>query len=265
MKPILFNLGPIPITSWGVFLLLAFAVGITMARRRGLRLGIDPASMLDLCLYMIIGGLIAGRLGYVLANLPKFLGAPGSILAIWRDARDGGMVFYGALLGAVLIAALYARSRRIALLQLLDIFAPALAIGYAVGMIGALLTGLYLGTPTGVPWAVDYVQGTNRHPTQVYLLIASLGTYLVIRGQERRGAPPGALFFTWLLLFALGRVTVELFVDSTPMLGPLTLAQVVNIAAAVAAIVGLVIVVQRPLPEAEPIPPASAVPPSQGE
>lgn len=265
MKPILFNLGPIPITSWGVFLLLAFAVGISMARRRGPRLGVDAPSMLDLCLYMIIAGLIVGRLGYALVNFAKFIEAPGSILAIWRDARDGGMVFYGALAGAVGVVTLYARARRIDPLQLLDVFAPALAVGYAVGMIGALLTGLYLGTPSGVPWTVDYLQGTNRHPTQIYLMAASLGSYLVVRAQERRGSSAGVLFFTWLFLFALARVVVEFFVDSTAVLGPFTLAQVINILVGLAGIVGLMIVVRRPIPEPEPTPPAPAIPPSQSE
>ncbi len=262
MRPILFSVGPIPITSFGVFLLLAFALGIAIARRRGQALGIAPAAMLDLGLYMIIGGIVVGRLGYVLVNLPVFLQAPRAILAIWQDA---GMTLYGSLLGALLVAALYVRSQRVPLARLLDVFAPALAWGYAVGMIGALLAGLYLGTPTAVPWAVDYVRGTSRHPTQLYLLIASLGTYLVLRSQERRGAPPGVLFSLWLLLFALARTVVEVFVESPPVLGPLTLAQVVNIVAALVALLALTLFARRPSPDTEPPTPVPVIPPSQSE
>ncbi len=265
MKPILFNLGPVPITSWGVFLLLAFAVGIAIARRRGQAIGIDSASMLDLCLYMIIGGLVVGRLGYVLANFPKFVGNLISIVAIWRDASNGGMVFYGGLLGAILIAAAYARRQRMPLFKLLDLFAPALAVGYAVAMVGALLTGLYLGSPSGVPWALDYAQGTARHPTQIYLLAASFGSYLVLRAQERHGAPAGVLFFIWLLLFSLGRIAVEVFVESSPVLGPLTLAQVVNILAAVVAVIGLTFVARRPARDSDAALSAPLAPPSQSE
>lgn len=262
MKPVLFNIGPVPITSFGVFLLLAFALGISIARRRGQVLRIDPASMLDLGLYMIIGGLVVGRLGYVLGNYQSFVQAPRTIFAIWQDA---GMTFYGGLLGALLVAAFYARSQKLALARLLDVFAPALAWGYAVGMIGALLAGLYLGNPSGVPWTLDYVRGANRHPTQLYLLVASLGTYLVLRSQERRGAPPGTLFFLWLLLFALARVAVEVFVESTPALGPLTLAQVVNIVAALVALLGLAVCARRPSSDTESAAPAPVLPPSQSE
>lgn len=264
MKPVLFYIGPVPINSYGVFLLLAFALGISISRRRGQALGIDPASMLDLGLYMIIGGLVVGRLGYVLMNYQSFVHAPRTIFAIWQDA-NAGMTFYGGLVGALLVAAFYARSQKLALARLLDVFAPALAWGYAVGMIGALLAGLYLGNPSGVPWALDYVRGANRHPTQLYLLVASLGTYLVLRSQERRGAPPGTLFFLWLLLFALARVAVEVFVESPPALGPFTLAQVVNLVAALVALLGLAVCARRPSSDTETAAPAPVLPPTQSE
>src|SRR5207249_4902677 len=154
MRPILFQIGPFPISSFGLFLLLAFVVGIALARRRAAPLGIDPSQMLDIALYMIIGGIVVGRLGYMVANLPTFVQEPVRIVTIWQDS---GLAFYGALLGGGAVAALYARSRQILLRRFLDVFAPPLAAGYAVAMIGALLHGLYLGRPTTVPWAVGIV------------------------------------------------------------------------------------------------------------
>src|SRR3989442_12891813 len=70
MKPILFQIGPFPISSFGLFLLLAFVVSIALARRRAAPLGIDPSQMLDIALYMIIGGIVVGRLGYVVPTCP---------------------------------------------------------------------------------------------------------------------------------------------------------------------------------------------------
>src|SRR3970040_1885008 len=175
MKPILVKLGPFPISSFGLFLLFAFLVGIVVARRRGARLGIDPSRMLDMALYMIIGGIVAGRLGFVAANWPAFAAAPGTIFTIWKDS---GVTFFGALVGARTVGALYARSLGMPLRAYLDIFAPALALGYAVAMVGALLHGLYIGRPTGVPLGVQVVLD-RLHPTQIYLLLASLGTFAV--------------------------------------------------------------------------------------
>jgi len=247
MKPILVQLGRFPISSFGLFLLLAFAVGIAVARRRGRAVGIDPSRMLDIALYMIIGGIVAGRAGYVAANFAAFARAPQTIVTIWKDA---GLTFYGALAGGLLVGALYARAMQVPFRRFIDVFAPALALGYAVAMIGALLHGLYIGRPTGVPWAVQMFLD-RRHPTQLYLLLASLGTYAVLRAQERTPPAPGTLFVLWLLLHALGRVAVEFFVESPAVLWSLTLAQVVNAVVAALAGIGVVAVSRAPAPQGQ--------------
>lgn len=244
MKPILFHLGPFPISSFGVFLLLAFGIGMAMARRRAAPLGIAPSQMLDIALYMIIGGIVVGRLAYVAVNLQTFAQEPLRILTIWQDS---GLVFFGALTGGAGVAVLTARARQIPVRRFLDVFAPGLAAGYAVAMIGALLHGLFLGRPTTVPWAVQMVF-EHRHPTPIYLLIASVGTYFVLRAQEQRTTRDGTLVFLWLVLHGVTRFAVEFFVESPAAVGPLTLAQVTNFLAAAAAAAALVLV-QRPQPE----------------
>lgn len=243
MKPILVRLGPFPVSSFGLFLLLAFVVAIVAARRRGARLGIDPSRLFDMALYMIIGGILAGRLGYVLVNWSAFAAAPGTIFTIWRDS---GLTFYGALAGGAAVAALYARALRVPLRAFLDVFAPALALGYAVAMVGALLHGLYPGRPTGVPWSVEMFLD-SRHPAPIYLMLMSLGTYVVLLAQERSAQAPGTLFFLWLLLHALSRVVVEFFVESPPVLSTMfTLAQLVNAGVAVLAAAGLILSARAP-------------------
>src|SRR5256712_6583297 len=121
MKPILFQIGPFRISSFGLFLLLAFVVTIVLARRRAAPLGIDPSQMLDIALYMIIGGIVVGRLGYVVANLPTFAQDPVRIVTIWHDS---GLVFYGAVLGGGAVALLFPRPRPISLRRFPDVFAP---------------------------------------------------------------------------------------------------------------------------------------------
>jgi hypothetical protein len=96
MKPVLFQLGPFPVSSFGVFLLLAFVVGIVVLRWRTKGLGWDAGEVLDLSLYTIIGGVVGARIGYVLVNLPDFAGDITRVVTIWKDA---GLTFYGALVG----------------------------------------------------------------------------------------------------------------------------------------------------------------------
>ena len=244
MNPVLFRIGPLPISSFGLFLLLAFWLGISMTRRRSPAIGVDANAMLDLSLYMIIAGIIGGRLGYVLVNFPTFAQDWRTALAIWRD---GGLTLYGALAGGMWVAWLYTRVRQASTLALLDVAAPGLALGYAVGMVGALMHStaqnpLIMGKPTGVPWAVEI--GFERvHPTQMYLLIAGVAIYVVLRAQRdpARGVP----FFTFLFLQALSRFVVEFFVQSRQVLGPLTLAQAASGVVALLALAGLFAVVRR--------------------
>ncbi len=234
MKPVLFQLGPFPVSSFGVFLLVAFIAGILLLRARTGRRGWDPGEVLDLSLYAIIGGVIGARIGYVLVNAGDFRTDPARVLTIWRDA---GLTFYGALLGGALVAWLYGRRRGWGLAQLADAAAPGLALGYAIAMVGTLLYGLNFGRPAAVPWALPLF-GEPRHPTQLYLMAASLGIFAALLWAEKRPHAPGQVFWRYVFLYAIARDVIEVWMDSPHLLGPLTLAQVANsVALALAALI----------------------------
>lgn len=239
MKPVLFQIptpfGTFPVSSFGVFLLLAFIAAILETRARTRRLGWDPGEVVDLSLYAIIGGIVGARIGYVLANLRDFAAAPLRGLMIWVDA---GLTFYGALIGGALVAWMYGRRRHWPLPQIADAAAPGLALGYAIAMIGALLYGLNYGRPAHVPWAV-MLFGEPRHPTQLYLTVAALAVYVILLAADRIPRPPGRLFWLFVLLMAVARIGIEVFMDSPHVLAGLTLAQVANVVAGVLAVVML--------------------------
>jgi phosphatidylglycerol:prolipoprotein diacylglycerol transferase len=229
MKPVLFQLGPFPVSSFGVFLLLAFVVGIVLLRTRTRRLGWDAGEVLDLSLYTIIGGVIGARIGYVLINLGDFAGDPARMFTIWRDA---GLTYYGALVGGAVVAALYGRIRGWRLGVIADAAAPSLALGYAIAMIGTLLYGLNYGRPTSLPWAI-VLFGQPRHPTQIYLMIGSLLIFAILMWSSAAPSASGRLFWEYLTLYGVLRAVVEIFMDSPRVLGPLTLAQVASIVVAI--------------------------------
>jgi len=231
MKPVLFQLGPFPVSSFGVFLLLAFVVGILLLRARTVRFGWESGEVLDLSLYAIIGGVIGARIGYVLVYLKDFAGDPARVLTIWKDA---GLTFYGALIGGALVAWIYGRRRGWTLGQTADAATPGLALGYAIAMIGTLLYGLNYGRPAAVPWAVTLF-GEPRHPTQLYLLVAALVIFAVLLAAEKRPHAPGRLFWTFLFLYGVARSVIEVWMDSPRVVGGLTLAQAVNIIVVVVA------------------------------
>ncbi len=234
MRPVLFQIptpfGTFPVSSFGVFLLLAFIVAIFMTRARTNRLGWDPGEVVDLSLYAIIGGIVGARIGYVLVNLKDFVVLPARVLMIWVDA---GLTFYGALAGGAVVAWAYGRRRGWHLGQIADAAAPGLAVGYAIAMIGALLYGLNYGRPAHVPWAV-MLFGEPRHPTQLYLAAAGLVVFGILRSVDRGVQGNGRVFWLFVLLMAVARFGIEFFMDSTRFRG-LTMAQLISLVAAVVA------------------------------
>lgn len=244
MKPVLFQLGPFPVSSFGVFLLLAFVVAILLMRARTARLGWNSGEVLDLSLYTIIGGVVGARIGHALVNLGDFARDPIRVVMIWRDP---GFAFYGSLVGGAIVASLYGRRRGWSLGRIADTAAPGLALGYAVAMIGTLLYGLNYGRPTTLPWAVTLF-GEARHPTQIYLLIAALIIFAILLGTERKSGAPGRLFWGFVLLYSIARIGIEVFMDSPRVVGPLTLAQAASILTAVLALIMSLVLGRRPVP-----------------
>jgi phosphatidylglycerol:prolipoprotein diacylglycerol transferase len=252
VQQILYDVWGVPISAFGLFLLLAFFAGIVVARRSAHeRLGIDPTHTLDLALYAIVAGIVGGRIGFVLVNLEAFAGEPRRMLTIWRD---GGLVYYGALAAGVLLARLYTRRWPVSFGALLDAYAPALVVGYGIAMIGALLHGLFPGKPTGVPWAIDLFL-ERRHPTQVYLAVAAAAILVILRGQRQQALADGTLFALAVFLQAVARFFVDVFVEAPAVVGPLTLGQLASGSVAVGSGVLLAWLQRRgPAPRVEPAP-----------
>ena len=252
MRPVLTDFFGIPISAFGVFLLLGFFSAITMGRSAAKeKLGVDPNATLDLALYAIIAGIFGGRIGYILMNLPTFVQEPIKMLTIWRD---GGLVYYGALITALLLTRLFARRWNVSFGALLDAFAPALVVGYGIAMIGALLHGLFAGRPTGVPWAVELFL-ERRHPAQIYLMLASAAILVILRAQRGQQLASGTLFVLTLFLQAIARFVVDFFVDAPQVLGPLTAGQLASGVALV--VTGLLLIrLQRQAPATVPDTPA---------
>jgi phosphatidylglycerol:prolipoprotein diacylglycerol transferase len=254
VRPILYDLWGIPISAFGVFLLLAFLVAISVARGSAQRrLGVDPNWTLDLALYAIIAGIVGGRIGYIAANLGQFIVEPVKMVTIWRD---GGLVYYGALAAALLLVRGAVRSKQISCAGLLDAFAPALVLGYGVAMIGALLHGLFAGRPTGVPWAIELFL-ERRHPTQIYLMLAMVAILAILRAQRGRQLASGALFVLALFLQAVARFAVDFFVEAPAVVGPLTAGQLASGAVVLVTAV-LLVRLQRQAPVIPPDPAAEA-------
>jgi phosphatidylglycerol:prolipoprotein diacylglycerol transferase len=218
---------------------IAFIAGLWTASRRGLRDGIPAEKILDIGPWLIVGTIIGARALHVATYWQEeFAGKPIlEIFAVW----NGGLVFYGGLIGATLAGYIYARMKHIPIWKLADVLAPSIALGYVFGRIGCLLNGCCYGRACDLRWAISYPVGNLNgaptfpvHPTQIYDSLLNLLLYLGLAWLYRRKKFDGEVFAAYLLCYAVTRSIVESFRGDYTQLhyhGPLHLtpAQLVSI------------------------------------
>ena len=228
MFPVFFRLGPISIYAYGTMLLLGFLAGELLAQREARRRGLNPDLILDLAIWILVSSLIFARLVYLLLNLHEYAGSPLRLSLVWA-----GLSFHGGLFGGVLAGWLFSRRRNVPFLQLADIVAPSIALGYAFARIGCFLNGCCYGRPTDLPWGIRFPgAGEAVHPTQLYAALGSFALFLLL-WRVRKGLPTsGQLFFLYLGGYSVLRFFIEILrrdYTSRTLFDSMTAAQVASL------------------------------------
>jgi phosphatidylglycerol:prolipoprotein diacylglycerol transferase len=243
VHPIAFQIGSLTVHFYGVMVALGFVLGLGLAARRGLRDGLRPEWIADLGVPLILGTLVGARAFYVLTFWrEQFAGRPlWEAFAVWQ----GGLVFYGGLVGATAAGLGYMRWKGWPLWKLTDALAPSVALGFALGRVGCLLNGCCYGQACSLPWAIHFpadnpmhAPTTPVHPTQIYDFLWALGLYVALVWLYRRKHFDGQIFTLFLVGYAVLRSVVELFrgdYGDVHRFGPLTPAQTFSIAVVAAA------------------------------
>jgi phosphatidylglycerol:prolipoprotein diacylglycerol transferase len=197
-----------------VFLAIGFLVGLWTASRRGVRAGIAPEKVLDSGVWLIVGTVIGARLLYVITYWEQsFAGQP--FIEVFK-VHQGGLVYYGGLIGASVAFLLYSTVKKLNLWKMADVLAPSISLGYAIGRNGCLMNGCCYGSPTDVPWCIHFpadheTAGLGVHPTQVYESILAFGLYILLAWLFRRKTFDGQVFAAYLIGYAVTRGFVEFF------------------------------------------------------
>jgi phosphatidylglycerol:prolipoprotein diacylglycerol transferase len=227
MYPVLFRIGSLEITSFGVMVALGALLGILLLRREAARSAIDVGKVTDAALIGVLGGLAGAKLLYVVEHWAE----PISETLLSR----GGMSWFGGMVGGIVAGVAAIVWQRLPLMGVLASAAPSLALGQAVGRIGCLLVGDDYGRPTDLPWGMAFPQGlpptTDRvHPTQVYEALVLFALTFVLVRLRARGVRNHIVFATYLVAAGASRFLIELVrVNVTVILG-LTTAQLFSIA-----------------------------------
>jgi phosphatidylglycerol:prolipoprotein diacylglycerol transferase len=141
MHPVLMTIGSFTLYSYGFMLALGVLAGTMLNCAIAKSNGLSKEQIQSATLWIMLCALLGTRIFYVLIELPEFAADPVRILYIW----EGGMVFYGGLIGGILAALFLARRWKIPVLRLLDNLAPGLALGQSLGRIGCFLAGCCYG------------------------------------------------------------------------------------------------------------------------
>lgn len=206
MRPVLFELGPLEVKSYGLFIALAFVTAWLVIRYEfGRRAGRAEAAG-SLVMAAALGGLVGARLYWFAEHLGE---------ASLSDAFSAsGFTWYGGVLGGAAAVLLVARRLGVGMPNLLAASAPALALGYAVGRIACQLAGdgTY-GQASDLPWAMAYPNGEvptteTVHPTPVYETLAGIALFAVLWRLRDRLAPH-RLFGLYLIGAGASRFLVE--------------------------------------------------------
>jgi phosphatidylglycerol:prolipoprotein diacylglycerol transferase len=227
MYPLL-QIGPLRLSSGGLLLLLSILLGgWLLARVAHTRGGAQLVRQADHCFYPVLAGAVIGaRLWYGLFNLDLYGRNPGLFVAL----RVSDFAWPGALLGGMLVGSLWCSWKRFDALALADSAALTLPAVQAIASVGLLLSGEAFGVPTDLPWGMQLL-GAVRHPTQIYLALAALGSLLVMWRLSRRQVPVGTLWVSYLGLQGLTLVLLEaLRADSLVLPGGIRAAQVFGLA-----------------------------------
>jgi phosphatidylglycerol:prolipoprotein diacylglycerol transferase len=257
MHPVLFTARAFghqsQVSTYGVAIAVAFIVAIWLGARTAARLGEDAESVRDLCFWLLVSSMLGARLLFVATNLPAFvdacrasvsehsLTAPGVsehslINSVWACTRalhvwEGGLVFFGGLFGATVMAWWFTRRRHLSFARVADVLAPSVALGHFFGRLGCFAAGCCWGRESQAPWAMrfpaeslvfkqyvidgrlDASAGATPplHPVQLYEAFGELALFVALSWLLRRKRYDGQVLVAYLVGYAALRFTVELF------------------------------------------------------
>jgi phosphatidylglycerol:prolipoprotein diacylglycerol transferase len=252
LDPNILRIGPLLITWHGVFAVL----GIIAAARLGFWLLNKDIPDLegtgDGLAWMVVLGLIGARLLYVWENFRLF--ANGQLLRIFA-LTEGGISQWGGLFGAAVGVYVWSRRAHYSFWKVVDAGGAATMIGLAVGRIGDIINGEHHGTPTTLPWGVEYVNpatlgepGRVVHPEVAYemvLCLVILGALLPFHQRMKAKLPDGVVGLIYLILYAAGRFFLSfLRTDPGVFLG-LRQAQIASLLMVAVGIVAIPALLQR--------------------
>jgi phosphatidylglycerol:prolipoprotein diacylglycerol transferase len=255
-----FNIGPLFVRYYGIILMTGVVAAAFLADREARRRRIDPEIVWDGLIWVVVGGVIGARIWHILTPDPTlveqgittafYLTHPLDVLAIWR----GGLGIPGAVIGGGLMLYWFTRRQKVSFAVWIDVVAPGLALGQAIGRWGNYINQELYGAPTNLPWAIQIdpqyrlpgFEGIDRyHPIFLYESLWSLANMALLLWLGRRynkRLRDGDLFLIYLVVYPTGRFLIDFLRLNASLVAGINVNQTLM---AVTAIVALGVLIWR--------------------
>jgi phosphatidylglycerol:prolipoprotein diacylglycerol transferase len=243
MYPKLFQIGPVPVYSYGLMLGIAFLVGSMLFSKELKRLKYDENVGVIITFYSLIGGIIGSKIFYILEDWNFGYGSSlSSLLTVESIFSASGLTFYGGLVLSIILIILYCKYKKISVLRIFDLMAPSATIGYGIARIGCHLAGdgdYGIEIARGSFWefiGYSYSKGTVPtaagvivHPTPLYEITAALIIFLFLWFYRKKIKYTGQIFAYYLILNGISRFLVEIIRINPRLFWNLSQAQIISL------------------------------------
>jgi phosphatidylglycerol:prolipoprotein diacylglycerol transferase len=206
-------------------LVIAFSLGSWLASQEAKKSRINPEEIFNFLFMVFVSGIIGARIFYVIENMGYYFKNPLEIIML----QYGGLAWFGGLIVGSVSGFFYLRKKKLGVYRILDLVAPFIALGQALGRVGCLLNGCCFGKASyyGV-----YLEAHNAVllPTQIYSAGLLLIIFIILRLLQDRPRHAGTIFFAYLFLYSIKRFFIEFLRADNPIIySGLTLFQILSI------------------------------------
>ncbi len=206
MFPTICQIGPLTVYSYGLMLAIAVITCTVLCRRDAKKIGIAPDIISDLGFWLLVSGIIGARIFYILTFWPTFENNWLEMIMI----QHGGLSWQGGLILGALTGVWYVRRKKLDVLLMLDLVAPYLGLGQAIGRIGCFLNGCCYGKE--VAWGVYFPSLDERvHPTQLYDMTGLVLIFFLLKWFQKHTNVKGKVFVVYFAAAAGLRFVIEFF------------------------------------------------------
>ncbi len=225
---VLININGFKIYWYAVFIVVGIILSIILCKKDDGKYNIRFDDILTLIIFLIPISIISARIYYVIFKLDSYIQNPIEILNI----RNGGLAIYGGIIGAIITIIVFCKKKKIKVLDMLDFFAPYLALSQSIGRWGNFFNIEAYGTETNNILRMGIIENGKYiqvHPTFLYESICTFIIFIILYLKRNKREYSGQLTYIYFALYGLSRALIEGFRTDSLMLGGLRVSQIVSI------------------------------------